>query len=134
MSKNRSPRDVCSMTDGMMRFDGRSMLLLTAGGPEFRVGRLLFLFGSPERVARLGELARDPLDLRGDAVERFAEAKVVANRLEAARLAQALERRVGVVADDLGLLAHEGFDVVVGDLEAELLGGGFEHELARDRA
>src|SRR5438876_6481368 len=107
MSKNRSPREVCSMTDGMMRFDGRFMLLLTAGGPEFRVGRLLFLFGSPECFARLGELARDPLDLGGDAVERIAQAQVLTERLEAAGLAEPLDGRVGVVADDCRLLAHE---------------------------
>src|SRR5437879_73280 len=107
MSKNRSPREVCSMTDGMIRFDGRSMLLLTAGGPEFRIGGLLFLFGSPERLARLGELARDPLDLGGDTVERVAETQIVAERLEAAGLAEALDGRIGVVADDLGLRAHE---------------------------
>src|SRR3954447_7494196 len=107
MSKNRSPRDVCSMTDRMMRFDGRSMLLLTAGGPEFRVGRLLLLVGSPERVARLGELARDPLDLCGDPVERVAKAEIIAEHLEASVLSQLLNRRLGVVADDLGLLAHQ---------------------------
>src|SRR5213082_2314548 len=136
MSKNRSPREVCSMTDGMMRFDGRFMMLLTAGGPEFRVGRLLFLFGSPKSLARLGELARNPLDLRGDAVERIAKPQVVAQRLEAAVLAEALDRRRGgvVVADDLRLLAHERLDVLVGDLEAELLGRRLEYELARDRA
>src|SRR2546423_11854180 len=100
MSKNRSPREVCSMTDGMMRFDGRFMLLLAAGGPEFRVGRLLFLFGSPKSFARLGELARDSLDLRGDAVERIAQPQIVAQRLEAAVLAEALDRRGGVLVTD----------------------------------
>src|SRR6476646_102816 len=107
MSKNRSPRDVCSMTDGMIRFDGRFMLLLTAGGPEFRVGRLLFLVGSPERFARLGELARNPLDLRADAIERVAQAQVLTERLEAAGLVQPFEGRIGSVADDARLLAHE---------------------------
>src|SRR5438067_1900529 len=128
MSKNRSPREVCSMTDGMMRFDGRSMLLLTAGGPEFRVGRLLFLFGSPERFARLGELARNPRDLRGDAVERVAQAQVLTERLEAAGLAEPLDRRIGVVADlrqdfFLDLLHGHGDDLllVTGELELDLL-------------
>src|SRR3954468_24999149 len=107
MSKKRSPRAVCQMTDGMMRFDGRSMLLLTAGGPEFRVGRLLFLFGSPERFARLGELARHPLDLRGDAVEGVAQGQGLTKRLEAAGLAEPLDRRIGVFADDRRLLAHQ---------------------------
>src|SRR5947207_3379793 len=107
MSKNRSPREVCSMTDGMMRFDGRSMLLLTAGGPEFRLGRLLFLFGGPERFARVGKLARNPLDLRGDAVERVAQAQVLTERLEATGVAEPLDGRIGVVADDPGLLAHQ---------------------------
>jgi hypothetical protein len=83
------------------------MLLLTAGGPEFRVGRLLFLFGSPKRFARLSELARNPLDLRGDAVERVAQAQVLTERLEASGLAQPFDGRIGVVADDSRLLAHE---------------------------
>ena len=42
---------------------------MAAGGPEFRLGRLLFLFGRPDRIARLGELARDSLHLGDDEVE-----------------------------------------------------------------
>src|SRR5712691_12729398 len=78
MSKNRSPREVCSMTDGMIRFDGCFIFSgsLTAGGPE---------------------------------------------------------RRVGIVADDLGLLAEEALDILVGDLDPELIGDRVEHELARNR-
>src|SRR5579864_6604140 len=115
MSKNRSPREVCSMTDGMIRFDGWSMCRgsLAAGGPEFRVGLLLFLFGSPNCVARIGQLAWDPLDLGGDPVERVAQPEVIAEGLEAAGLAQPQQRVVDVVSERLALLAHQGLDLRV---------------------
>src|SRR3954470_21227613 len=107
MSKNRSPREVCSMTDGMMRFDGSVMRSgsLTAGGPEFHFALLFFLVGCPNCLAPVRELARDPLDLRGDAVERVPQPEVVAQRLEAAALAQAQQGLVRSVADCLRLLA-----------------------------
>src|ERR1035437_8068778 len=130
MSKKRSPREVCSMTDGMIRFDGVVMWLLTAGGPEFRVGRLLFFFRGPERVACRSELARDPLRLGRYAVERVPQANVVAQRLDPAALAEPEERLVGVVPDGLGLLADERLDLLVRHVDAELVGGSFEHELA----
>src|SRR5581483_11260103 len=136
MSKKRSPREVCSMTDGMTRFDGCVMVRgsLAAGGPKFRLGLLLFLVGSPNRLARIRELARDPLHLAGDAIERIAQPDVVAQGLEAAALAQAQERVVDVVARFAGLLAHQRLDVLVGDLQPELLRDRLEHELARNRA
>src|SRR5712691_1754080 len=127
MSKKRSPREVCSMTEGMMRFDGVVMWLLTAGGPEFRVGWLLFLFRRPERVARRGELARDPLHLGRYSVEGISQADVVAQGLDSAALAQAQERLVGVVAHCVSLLAHQGLDLLVRHNDAELLGRGLEH-------
>src|SRR5581483_6616792 len=122
MSKKRSPREVCSMTDGMTRFDGCVMVRgsLAAGGPKFRLGLLLFLVGSPNRLARIRELARDPLHLAGDAIECIAQPDVVAQGLEAAALAQAQERVVDVVARFAGLLAHQRLDVLVGDLQPEL--------------
>src|SRR5579884_2908675 len=135
MSKKRSPRDVCSMTDGMTRFDGWFIpWLLTAGGPEFRLCLWLFLVGRPDRLARLREVLRDALHLGDDAVECVAQAHVLAQRLEAAALAQPLERLVGVLVEQLRLLAHERHDLVVGDGDTERVGGGLEHELARDGA
>src|SRR5205823_12993502 len=109
MSKKRSPREVCSMTDGMTRFDGCVMCSssLTAGGPEFRLGLLLFLVGRPNLLARVGELSRDSLDLGGDAVERLAQAQVLAQLLEATALAETLQHLVRVIAKHLRLLAHE---------------------------
>src|SRR6266540_1881347 len=136
MSKNRSPREVCSMTDGMIRFDGCVMCCgsLTAGGPEFRLGRLLFLVGRPESLAHLGELLRNALYLGGDSVESVTEAQIVAKRLEAAALTKAEQRLVDVVANDRRLLAYERLDLVVGDLDPKPVRGGVEHELARDGA
>src|SRR6266496_6716036 len=98
MSKKRSPREVCSMTDGMTRFDGWVVMsLLTAGGPEFRLGRLLLLVGRPDRLARLGQLVRDALHLGRDPVEGVPQAHVLAERFEAAGLAQPSQRLVRVV-------------------------------------
>src|SRR5438094_867044 len=136
MSKNRSPREVCSMTDGMIRFDGGFISggSLTAGGPEFHVGLLLFLVGCPKLIARLGELTRDSLHLGGYAVERVSKPEIVAQLLVAPGLTEADERFLGVVADQLGLLAHEALDLLVRNLDLEPLGDGVEHELARNRA
>ena len=126
------------MTDGMTRFDGGFMCALlrsaAGGGPEFRLGRGFSLSGV-QIASRASACASGiRLHLGGDAVERLAQAQVVAQRLEAAALAQRRERLVGVVAERLGLLADELLDLVVGDLEPELVGDGLEHELARDRA
>src|SRR5713101_2628658 len=133
MSKNLSPREVCSMTDGMIKLEGAAMWLLTAGGPEFRVGRLLFLFRRPERVARSGELPRDPLHLGRYPVEGVPQTHIVAQRLDPAALAQAQKRLVGVVAESVGLLAHERLDLLVRHVDAKLVCGGLEHELTCDR-
>ena len=131
------------MTDGMTRFDGGFMIgLLRCGagreaagrGPKFRLGRGILLVGRPDRVARLGLREGDPLDLGGDPVERLAQAQVLAERLEAAALAQRHEHLLGVVAHRLCLLADELLDLGVGHFERELLGDRLEHELARDRA
>src|SRR3954447_12893288 len=122
MSKKRSPRDVCSMTDGMTRFDGLFIAwLLTFGGPEFRLGLLRFLVGRPNRVARLGELLRDALHLGDDAIEGVAHAHVLTQGLEPPALTQALQRLVGVLVQQLGLLADERLDLVVADRDAELV-------------
>src|SRR5581483_1873511 len=101
MSKKRSPREVCSMTDGMTRFDGCVMVSssLATGGPEFRLGRLLFLVGCPNRFAGIGKLARDSLHLVSDAIERIPQSEVLAQRLEPSALAQPLQCLVGVVTE-----------------------------------
>src|SRR4051794_37437966 len=111
---------------------GSSTSFLTVRRPEFRVGCLLFLFRRPNLFTRVGELARNALHLGCDAVERVAQANVLAQLLEAARLAQAQKRLVDVVACELCLLAHELLDLGVLDREPELVGSGFEHELARN--
>src|SRR5690348_14452200 len=113
MSKKRSPREVCSMTDGITRFEGCVMVSssLATGGPEFRLGLLLFLVGCPNRLACFGELARDPLDLGGHAIERVPQPEVLAQRLEPPALAQAQQGVVGVVAERFRLLAHERLDL-----------------------
>src|SRR4051812_41494382 len=129
MSKNRSPREVCSMTEGMTRFVGWLLMFLgslTAGGPEFRVGLLLFLFGRPDRVARLRELLRDPLHLGRDPVERVAQPDVVAERLDAAVVAELRERLLGIVPRELGLLADERLDLLVRDVDVQLVRGSLE--------
>src|SRR3954471_5171080 len=105
---------------------------LTAGGPKFRLGLLLFLFGRPDRIAYLRQLARDALHLGDDTVERIAEPHVLAQRLEATALAQATERFVGVLVEQLRLLADERLDVVVRDDNRELVRRGLEDELARN--
>src|SRR5579875_3628281 len=101
MSKNRSPREVCSITDGMTRLDGGFMLLLhssAAGrGSTVSLGRRLLLVGRPDRLAGLGLGERDALDLGGHPVERPLQPHVVAERLEAAALAQRGERALRIL-------------------------------------
>src|SRR5262249_52009087 len=106
---------------------------LAAGGPEFRLGLLLFLVGRPNRLARVGELAGDPLHLAGDPVERVAQSAVLAQRLEATALAEAEQRLVGVLTDRVRPLAHGPLDLVVAHLDPEIVSGGLEHELPRNR-
>src|ERR671937_540559 len=103
---------------------------LTAGGPEFRFALLLFLVGCPDRLTRVRELARNALDLLRHSIERVPQPHVVAKCLEPPALAQAEERLVGLVAEGFGLLADEVLDLLVGDLDAELVRGRVEHELA----
>src|SRR3954462_4715171 len=120
MSKNRSPREGCSMTDGITRFDGFMCLLnflLTVRRPEFRVGCLLFLFRRPNLFTGVGEVARDALHLGGDPVERIAKPDVLPQLLEAAGLAEAEKRLVDIVTGELCLLADEFLDLRVVDGE-----------------
>src|SRR3954454_18848525 len=108
---------------------GSSTSFLTVRRPEFRVGGLLFLVRRPNLLARIGELARDALHLARNTVERVAKTNVLAELLEAARLAQAQKRLFDIVAGELCLLPHELLDLRVLDGQSELVGRGFEHEL-----
>src|SRR5688572_3577985 len=107
MSNERSPREVCSITigiNGLMQapcFRSASV----AGGPQLRLLLGLFLVGSPDRLARLRLLERDRLDLRRDAVERGAQAQVLAQVLVAAVAPHVLDHTVGVLSRRFRLLA-----------------------------
>src|SRR5207244_10242532 len=82
-----------------------SCTLLATGGPEFRIGRGLFLLRGPELLAGGGEVGRDALHLGGDAVERVPQAQVVPKLLEAAARSGRLQRLPHVLALQLALLA-----------------------------
>src|SRR5579871_1549379 len=69
MSNARSPREVCSTTIGINGLIA-SLLRRASWGPQLLLGcgRSLLL-GSPEPLARGGELGRDRLHLGGDAID-----------------------------------------------------------------
>src|SRR5262245_45291136 len=127
MSNERSPREVCSITIGINGLI--SGWLLAAGSPEFRLCRRLFLVGCPDCLAGGGLLGWDALDLVRHAVEGAGKADVLALRLVDARGAGLLDHLVGLVEARSKHLVH----VLVGNLDAELVGDGFEHELAGNR-
>src|SRR5215213_4888590 len=113
MSNDRSPRDVCSITIGMRGL--MSGWLLAAGGPQFRLGLLLFLFGCPDSLARLRLLQRNPLDLGRHAVEGLGEAQVLALGLVDAAGARLLDHFLRL----LEALVKRLVDLVVADLDPE---------------
>src|SRR6478735_4515492 len=82
------------------------------GRPQLRrLGGLgLVLVRRPDRLARLGQLRRDRLDLGGDPVDRLLHAQVVADAVGAAGLDELLD-----VLLFLALLAKLLADVVVRD-------------------
>src|SRR5919202_5687622 len=127
MSNERSPREVCSITIGMSGLI--APLLLAGRGPQSCLCLVSFLLGGPELLARGRELGGDPLHLGGDAVEGVREAERFALGLEAPGLSELRDGLVGVLvaAPELRL------ELLVGDVDSELVGGGLEHELARDR-
>src|ERR671933_1949472 len=127
MSNERSPREVCSITIGMSGLI--APLLLAGRGPQSCLCLVSFLLGCPELLARGRELDGDPLHLRGDAVEGAGQAKRLALLLPAARLAELRNRLVGVLVAEPELV----LELLVRDGDAELVGGRFQHELARDR-
>src|SRR2546422_2379942 len=148
MSNERSPREVCSITmgiNGLMsgwllrrrlrcrpQRPGRLRRLgpsSATGGPQFRLGGWLFLVGRPDGFAGSGLLGRDALDLAHNAVEGAGKAHAFALRVVRARLACLLDdlvRLFEAVAEGL-------VDLLVRNLDPELVGGGFEHELTCDR-
>src|SRR3954453_12625135 len=94
MSKDRSPREVCSITIGI---NGLIWLLSASGGPQFRVGLGLFLVGCPDCLARGRLLGRDPLDVGCDQVERARESHRLTLGFIGARLAGLLDDLVAVL-------------------------------------
>src|SRR2546423_3899381 len=92
----------------------RVSALLACGGPQFRLGLRLFLFGSPDRLARSGKLDRDLLDLGGHLVERGAQAQVLPKDVQLPRLAHLVDDRPGVLPRRLGLLANLRLDLALG--------------------
>src|SRR5919202_7767 len=159
MSNDRSPRDVCSITIGMRglmagapsfsRFDwsfqtvargspygltvtpqAASRRLLATGDAQFRLCLRRFLVRCPDRLARTLLLERDPLHLRGDAVEGSGEPPALALRLVGAAFAQLPQHAVSV----LEALADRLIDLLVGDLDPELVGDRLQHQLTGDGA
>src|SRR5919206_5040344 len=126
MSNERSPREVCSITIGI---NGLIELLLAGRGPQSCRLRVSFLLGCPELLARGREVGGDPLHLGRDAVEGAGEAERLALLLPAARLAELRNRLVGVLVAEPELVLQ----LLVGGRDAELVGGRFEDQLARDR-
>src|SRR5438093_3078945 len=127
MSNERSPREVWSITMGINGL--MSGWLLATGGPQFRLGGWLFLVGRPDRFAGGGLLGRDALDLAHNAVEGAGKAHAFALGVVRARLARLLDDRVRLFE----AVAEGLVDLLVRNLDPELVGGGFEHELPGDR-
>src|SRR2546430_11660174 len=148
MSNDRSPREVCSITMGINGLMSGWLLRRrlrcrppeagpaaparpssATGGPQFRLGGWLFLVGRPDGFAGSGLLGRDALDLDDSAVEGAGKAHAFALRVVRTRLACLLDdlvRLFEAVAEGL-------VDLLVRNLDPELVGGGFEHELTGDR-
>src|SRR6266851_1822517 len=100
-----------------------------AGGPQFRLGRWLFLVWRPDGFTGGGLLGRDALDLGGDSVEGARKAHALALSVVRPRGARLLDDLVGL----LEAVAEGLVDLLVRDLDPELVGGGLEDELARNR-
>ena len=110
--------------------------LLAAGGPQLRLSRLRpFLLGRPELLAGARELdAGSRFDLGGDAVERLAQAQV-ARGAPRARPASNTCSTASSASSSAARPARGSARSISSsvDLDAELVGDGLEHELARDR-
>ena len=126
MSKARSPRDVCSITMGT---SGLMQAPCCRGSTILRSG-LGFSFSGVQSLSRARELDRDPLDLGRDPVEGLAQPEVGAQRVVAAGFTDLGRELLGVFGV-VRLLADQLVDLLVGDLDAELVGRAFEHDLAQ---
>ena len=109
-----------------------SCRLLAAGSPQFR--RLSgFSFSGVQMLSRgAGKLDGNGLDVAGEAVERRAQAQVLAQPLVAAGLAQTRDRLVEVVVERSSTCSRTtSLDLVVRDGDA---GPGRQPPRARPRA
>ena len=116
------------------RNQGAHSVSLLPGVHNFVSASGFLLVGCPELVSRFRELGCDGLDVGDEAVERGAEPEILADRLLLAVRPDVLDDAFRVVlARRRDLLADVRLHVVVGDLDARLLGERLERELARDR-
>ena len=86
-----------------------------------------FLLWGPDAFSGAGEVDGDALDLGRDPVEGLSQAEVAAEAIGPPALPHLLDQFLRIFAGAFGLLADQLFDFVVGDLDAELVGGGLEH-------
>src|SRR5205809_7617137 len=100
----------------------RSCGLLAAGGPQLRVGFRLFLVRGPELFSRIRDFGRNRLHVGREALERRAQAEVLANRLLLAVRPHVLHKRVSVLSRLLGLFAQVCLDLVLRDLDPRSIG------------
>src|SRR5215218_1995437 len=110
-----------------------SCSLLATGGPQLCRCLGFFLLRSPDAFPGACEVDRDALDLFRDPVESLSQAQVAAETVGPPTLPHLLDQLLGVLSGAFGLLADQLLDLVVGHLDAELVGGGLEDELPRDR-
>ena len=127
MSNARSPREVCSTTMGISGL----MTLVSSyvpGVQSFGVSAGCSFSGVQIDSRASCNSGAIGFTSAAIAIERALQADVVANAVGAALRDELLD--VLVV---LARLAQLVADLVVGHLDAELVGDGFEHELTRDR-
>src|ERR1044072_8771974 len=137
MSKERSPREVCSTTIGT-----RGLMVGTLskapGGypPSSRLRRperallLLLLLRGPDLLARLGLLERDRHRRPDDQVDRLAHANVFADHRVAAILAQPLQQLLRRRPLLLGGVGQRLGHLLLGDLDLLRLGARRPHSPA----
>ena len=131
MSNDRSPRDVCSITMGISGLIRSPCCRVST--TSSRLGG--FSLSGVQSVSRASASSVEiGLHVRGEPVERGPEPEILAQRLLVAVRPDVADRPPRRrLPGRLGLLADELLDVVVGDLDARLLGDRLERELARDR-
>src|SRR6266511_50949 len=126
MSNDRSPREVCSITIGINGL--MSGWLLATGGPQFRLRLGFFLVWRPDALARLGLLGWNALDFSRDPVESAGQAHRLTLRLVRARSSRLLDHLFGLFE----AVAEGLVDLLVAHLDAQLIRGRLEQELAGD--